>query len=139
MTRTNQLTPEFVDHVPEAMEPGKLYVSIRFNMAMHVCCCGCGGEVATRISPSAWKLFYNGRDVSLWPSIGPSTSECRSHYVVCNGAVHWLPRMSAAEVQHVRRKDAKTRAAFYRVPVQSAATAESRVPWWKGMLSRLLG
>jgi hypothetical protein len=51
MKRTT-LVLAFVDHMPEQLQEGVLYVSGRYALAMHLCCCGCGGEVVTPLSPA---------------------------------------------------------------------------------------
>ena len=46
------LNHKFVDKIPEEIEEGILYVSIPYETAIHKCCCGCGSEVVTPISPT---------------------------------------------------------------------------------------
>lgn len=71
---------EFVTHVPDKMEADILYISIPFSTVLHLCPCGCGNEVVTKISPSRWKLMFDGETVSLSPSIGNWYFPCQSHY-----------------------------------------------------------
>ena len=40
-----RLRNEFVDHIPEQLDDGVLYVSMRFGTVVHRCACGCGEEV----------------------------------------------------------------------------------------------
>lgn len=68
--RTERLEPKFVEAIPEQLESGYLYVSIRFRTAQHLCACGCGSSVVTPIKPAKYSLTYNGETVSLWPSVG---------------------------------------------------------------------
>jgi Family of unknown function (DUF6527) len=84
-----ELKPEFVDSLPEKLEEGKLYVSIKFRTAGHMCCCRCGTEVITPIRPDKWTLTYDGESVSLTPSIGNWQLKCRSHYVITRNRIHW--------------------------------------------------
>ena len=65
-----RLRNEFVDHIPEQLGDGVLYVSMRFGTVVHRCACGCGKEVVTPLGPAEWRLTYDGRTVSLEPSIG---------------------------------------------------------------------
>jgi hypothetical protein len=61
----------FVDTVPERLEKAVLYVSLTYATAVHLCACGCGNEVVTPFNPaSGWWLTFDGKTVSLWPSIG---------------------------------------------------------------------
>jgi hypothetical protein len=48
------------------------------------CACGCGKEVVTPLSATDWKLIFDGKTVSLDPSIGNWGFPCRSHYWVRN-------------------------------------------------------
>lgn len=122
--RLNNVRPKFVENVPDEMEDGIIYISVPFRLAMHKCLCGCGGEVTTRISPTGWDFSFNGEDVSLSPSIGPSTSSCRSHYVVRRGHVIWYPDMPDWQIERVRDRDARLRAGL---PVPDYPTEESAV------------
>ena len=59
------LKHEFVEFIPEHLPEGTIYVSIRFATASHKCCCGCGKEVVTPLSPTDWKLTFDGETISL--------------------------------------------------------------------------
>jgi hypothetical protein len=93
--RFTQLSPHFVETIPEAVEPGVLYVSMSLASAIHLCACGCGQEVITPLSPTDWKLYFDGENVSLEPSIGNWSFPCRSHYWIRGGKVRWSGSMSA--------------------------------------------
>ena len=116
MSRITELKPEFVESLPEKLEEGKIYVSIKFRTGGHKCCCGCGTEIITPIRPNRWTLTYDGETVSLNPSIGNRQLKCRSHYVITNNRVHWFEdRWSeesaaswAAEAGRRRREDGKS-------------------------------
>lgn len=98
-----KLAHEFVDSIPEQLEDGVLYVSIRFGTVVHKCACGCGEEVVTPLGPAEWRLTYDGRTVSLAPSVGNWSFACRSHYWIEDGNVRWARGFSGAEVARVRR------------------------------------
>src|SRR5688572_10061223 len=89
MNRQTHLQVEFVEFIPERLEPGKLYISRRYATALHLCCCGCGLEVATPLKPGKWHLTETDGAVSLYPSIGNWSFPCRSHYWIFQGQVHW--------------------------------------------------
>ena len=89
MTRREALTHEFVDQIPEVPSRGVLYVSVSFATAVHRCCCGCGNEVVTPLSPTGWSLTFDGKSVSLSPSIGNWSFHCRSHYWISRDQVIW--------------------------------------------------
>jgi hypothetical protein len=102
-----QLHPEFVDLIPEAKVPGTLYVSIEYATAVHLCCCGCGEKVVTPLSPTDWRVTYDGENASLYPSVGNWSLPCRSHYWVDRGRVVWAPTWSHRRIEAGRRQSAK--------------------------------
>lgn len=109
MTRQTRLRHEFVEAVPEELEDGVLYVSMLFATAVHRCCCGCGSEVVTPFSPTDWSLTFDGRSVSLSPSIGNWSFACRAHYWIDKGGVRWAGQWSPGEVTAGRRRDASAK------------------------------
>ena len=119
-----RLRPEFVEHIPEQLDDGVLYVSIRFGTVVHRCACGCGEEVVTPLSPAEWKITYDGRTVSLAPSIGNWSFPCRSHYWIDEGIVRWAHGFSEAEVALVRRTEKTRRDDYYRAE-EAEVTGES--------------
>ncbi len=78
---------EFVDTIPENLKDGVLYISTKYATAIHKCCCGCGNEVVTPLSPAQWSLTFDGESVSLEPSIGNWNFSCRSHYWIRHNKV----------------------------------------------------
>lgn len=108
-----RLRHEFVDYIPEQLDDSVLYVSTRFGTVVHRCACGCGEEVVTPLGPAEWKLTYDGRTVSLAPSIGNWGLPCRSHYWIVEGQVQWARSFSASRVTLVRQEARKRRAAYY--------------------------
>jgi Family of unknown function (DUF6527) len=91
--------------MPEVLADGIIYVSVRFSTAVHRCCCGCGVEVATPISPADWQLTFDGESVSLYPSIGNWSLACKSHYWIRRNQVVWARRWSAKEIEEGRTQD----------------------------------
>src|SRR6058998_1537160 len=92
MNRRKAIRHEFVDYVPEELEDGVVYVSIRYSTAVHLCCCGCGIEVASPISPADWELTFDGESITLHPSIGnwslPAVRITGYGGIMFNGHVH---------------------------------------------------
>jgi len=107
------LTHEFVEFIPEDMTEGTIYVSIPYAIVAHRCCCGCGGEVYTPLSPTDWKLIFDGHSISLHPSIGNWNFTCQSHYwIVCN-AVKWDRHWSREEIDVGRAIDTLVKERYY--------------------------
>ena len=71
---------EFVTFAPAALAPGVLYVSMEYATVLHACCCGCGNKVVTPLAPERWSLTYDGRHITIVPSIGNWSFPCQSHY-----------------------------------------------------------
>lgn len=143
-----RLTHRFVQYLPETLEPGILYISLEYVTASHLCCCGCGKEVVTPLSPVSWRLTFDGETVSLWPSIGNWNLPCRSHYIIDGGRVvvarAWSDDQIAAESQ--RNLDAK--ASHYNslneifAEESNAApniSAPERMGWFRKIIHRLFG
>ncbi len=107
------LSHEFVEFIPEQLQEGVLYVSMTYATAAHRCFCGCGREVVTPLSPTDWKMVFNGEAVSLWPSIGNWSFPCRSHYVIENNRVHWCGEMSQSAIEAGRARDRVLKAAQF--------------------------
>src|SRR5688572_12008813 len=95
-----KLSHRFVKSVPEQLEEGVLYVSIEYATAIHRCCCGCGNEVVTPLSPKDWKLTFDGESVSLSPSIGNWSFKCRSHYWIARNRIRWVPNYGKQRPDH---------------------------------------
>lgn len=146
MTRQTQIRPEFVTFAPGVLAPGVLYVSVEYATALHTCCCGCGNRVVTPLAPDRWCLMYDGKTVSLDPSIGNCSFLCQSHYLIERNAVIWYRQFTRKEVAAVRAADQRdrqpgrgslierTRPSLQRtqVPVPSRLTTT----WWRRLLAR---
>lgn len=113
MKGTIKIAHEFVEYIPDELEDGTLYVSMPLATAVHKCCCGCGNEVVTPLSPTDWKLFYDGVSVSLTPSIGNWNFACQSHYWIKNSRVKWAKRWSREEIDAGRAYDAWSKEKYF--------------------------
>src|SRR5271169_6442975 len=105
MRQEKTLTHEFVEFIPDVLKEGTLYVSMQYATVVHKCCCGCGREVVTPLSPTDWKLIFDGKSISLDPSIGNWSFDCKSHYWIRGGKVRWARRWSQAEIDAARAAD----------------------------------
>jgi Family of unknown function (DUF6527) len=124
MSRTDHYTAEFVQSFPTIMEPGVLYISTAYSTAGHICPCGCGREVVTKLSPVRWRVIFDG-EVSLKPSVAATGLPCNSHYFITRGHVDWHPELNrgqAARAQSADRRAIEGRLA----PVLPAP----RRRWW---------
>jgi len=98
---------EFVDIIPDKLDEDVLYISIKYATAIHLCACGCKNEVVTPFSPTDWKLTFDGKTVSLSPSIGNWSFPCRSHYYIHNDKIIHARKWTEREIKSGRKKDKK--------------------------------
>jgi hypothetical protein len=96
---------EFVEYIPGALEDRVVYVSIPFATSVHKCMCGCGKQVVTPLTPTDWKLTFDGDTISLDPSIGNWSFDCRSHYWITRDRVKWSYTWSRTEIERGRESD----------------------------------
>jgi hypothetical protein len=111
--RYDHLEHRFVEQFPEQLEPGILYVSMEYGSITHSCCCGCGEEIVTPLTPTDWKITYDGETISLHPSVGSWTLPCRSHYVIRQNQVIEAPPWSDKQVAAERARDRRAKARHF--------------------------
>lgn len=113
MRRRTKLKHEFVEFIPSERKDGVLYVSMQYATAVHNCCCGCRCKTVTPLSPSDWKLTFDGETISLYPSIGNWVFPCQSHYWIENNRVKWARKWTKDEIEAGKRKDEWNKSRFY--------------------------
>lgn len=113
MKPMSTLTHEFVELLPDTLEEAKIYISIPYATATHRCCCGCGKEVVTPLSPTDWKLIFDGQAISLDPSIGNWGFPCQSHYWIKKNNVKWDHQWSDLRIEAGRAHDQAAKQDFF--------------------------
>ena len=113
MRRKSKFTHQFVEFLPNELADDVIYVSIEYKTAAHKCGCGCGNEVNTPLSPTGWRVTFDGVSVSLYPSIGNWGFPCQSHYWFEQNQVKWADRWTSSEIQAGRERDAIARETYY--------------------------
>lgn len=89
--KIHEISPVYCEYIPENLEPGKLYITEAFNVAIHLCACGCGGKTVTPLKE--WTLTDKGNGiVTLRPSIGNWSGESpyHAHYYITDSKIEWL-------------------------------------------------
>ncbi len=78
-----------VEFMPKDKKQNTLYISKEFNLAIHLCACGCGVETVTPIGKNGWELKEQNNKVTLHSSIGNYRFPCKSHYWIRDNEVVW--------------------------------------------------
>ena len=107
------LQHNFNEFRPKELEDGVLYISMEYNSAIHKCVCGCGELVVTPLSPSEWQLTYNGKCITLYPSIGNWHFECKSHYWIRNSEVIYARKWTDEEIKVGHEKPIKKKKKYF--------------------------
>jgi hypothetical protein len=103
--KTNHLKPVHVANLPDSLEEGVLYICLDFDLAAHLCCCGCGEEVITQLNPARWSLIESSGGVTLSPSIGNWKFSCKSHYWIEGNKVICAEQFSPERIEAVINSD----------------------------------
>jgi hypothetical protein len=122
--RVEALMHEFVESAPDKLEEGKIYVSMAFATVLHKCCCGCGTEVVTPLSPTDWRITFDGETISLHPSVGNWSLQCQSHYWVERNKVRWAGRWSREEIEAGRAADRLAKKTYFDAKADSHVANE---------------
>ena len=88
---TRQFKLKFLDNIPDELEEGVLYISMKYHTTAHLCACGCGEKVVIPLNRKyGWILTFDGQRISLSPSIGNYQFPCCSHYYIKENEVLFL-------------------------------------------------
>lgn len=132
MARVNRLRAKFVEKMPNALESGIIYISHKYRVALHSCCCGCGEEVSTPLGPTEYSLHMVGDAVTIRPSIGNHDFACRSHYLITAGSIAWSGAMSREAIEAGRAHDRHLKRG------REPRGVRAVFAWLKGLINRLL-
>lgn len=124
--KNTYIRSEFVDLIPNHLEEGVLYICERYKTAIHKCCCGCGEEVVTPLSPVDWSIRKEGKIVSLSPSIGNWSFACKSHYFIRRNQVIWAGSFSQKQIEQVQARDKAAKRAYIET-VNKQKTKDSKL------------
>ena len=108
------LQHKFIEFIPEILEPDTLYISFTYCTAIHLCVCGCGNEVVTPFSPTDWAVTFDGRTISLNPSIGNWSFPCKSHYFIKNSFIKFARTWEEDKIKENQKLDRKKKKSFYK-------------------------
>jgi hypothetical protein len=125
--KLHEIRHEFVELAPGILEPGILYISVKYKNMVHLCFCGCGQKVVTPLSPTGWELTFNGRTVSISPSVGNWNLECQSHYVISHNRVQWAGRWSKEMIAAGFEHDRQAKHDYYNATVSQSQSSQKPV------------
>jgi hypothetical protein len=127
-----------VHYMPKELEPGVLYVSEEFNVAGHLCACGCGNKVITPLGQLGWSFEERDGLPTLNPSIGSWQLPCQSHYLIQRGDVRWAEKWTPAQIEAGRRAEEARAHAYYEALERQRRWQWLKAPWrwFKGLFSR---
>lgn len=108
-----KLKHQFVEFMPDVIQEGVIYISLEYKSVIHRCACGCGKEVNTPLHPTGWKMLYDGESISLKPSVGNWSFDCKSHYWITNNKVEWSMKWSDETIREVRAVEDSEREEYY--------------------------
>lgn len=124
------LETKFVEFIPSDLEEGMLYISVEYGTVVHRCACGCGHRVVTPLTPTDWKMTYDGETVSLNPSVGSWNLPCKSHYWIEENEVVWAKRWLSEQIEAGRNAEKLAKDDYYSESVQESPVEERQQSWW---------
>ena len=128
---------ESVRYIPADLEPGVLYVSKEFEIAIHLCACGCGTKIRTPLGPTEWSVKKTANGPNLDPSVGNWQEPCQSHYWIHRGEVKWADRWSQEQIAAGRRREQQRRAVFFEIRGRERDDVFRKFSYWIQRLFRL--
>jgi hypothetical protein len=131
MPRISNLKAEIVETMPDALEEGVIYISHKYRIALHNCCCGCGEEVSTPIGQTEYSILIRNGLVTVKPSIGNHDFVCKSHYIIDRGSVVWAGSMSRRAIRAGRAHDRYLKRGKTRFGIAAI------MRWSKALLARI--
>jgi hypothetical protein len=128
---------ERVHYMPKELSPGVLYVSEEFDIAIHLCACGCGSKVKTPLGRTEWSFEETKKGPSMRPSIGNWQQTCQSHYWIRRGEIVWAEKWTPEEIAAGRRQEEERRRGYYEALERKRGGVLRRLwNWFKEMLGR---
>lgn len=125
-----RVTHAFVELMPPKLEPGVMYISIEYKTMVHLCCCGCGKKVVTPLSPTGWQFTYDGKSITISPSVGNWNLECQSHYWIEKSKVYWASQWPDWKISAGFARDGRIKREYFGEADDAMATngAEAQPP-----------
>lgn len=123
------IKPVFVNFIPDRLEEEVLYICKQYKTAIHKCCCGCGEEVVTPLSPVDWSFKKEGAVVSLTPSIGNWNFACKSHYYIHRNKIIWVSKFSQFQIDQAQELDRSDKKEYIEAINQQKNKKTNQTSW----------
>jgi len=137
MSQINYFKPQFVELMPPTLNHGILYVSTTYSLMVHLCACGCGEKVTLPMHPKQWRFTYDGKEISIYPSIGNIGTPCNSHYWIKRGQVDWSIAISPEHAEQKRTRDQQDVVNHVKTSVPNLKTQHfSKDSLWSKIIAR---
>lgn len=101
-----EVTSKFVEFIPKHLELGTLYISGEYTTTAHLCACGCGEKVVLPLHPTDWRMKFDGKAITIRPSVGNWSFPCKSHYLITENRIEWAGQWSDEQIAKGRGRDA---------------------------------
>ena len=82
-------------------------------------------------------MTFDGRSVSVHPSVGSWSLPCRSHYVIKNGNIRWAGDWANEQIENGRRADLVRKRGNAPVPRECVQPSPKQKSTRPGFLRRL--
>lgn len=103
-----------IKYIPSDLKFGILYVSHEYQVAAHLCPCGCSNKIVTPLGINEWEFSQINGKPCLYPSIGNWQLPCRSHYWVAEGEILWAGQWTEKQIKRGREAEIKQDIEYYK-------------------------
>ncbi|MFQ6600320.1 DUF6527 family protein [Flavobacterium sp. C3NV] len=129
---------KLITHLPIKLDANVLYVSEEFEIAGHLCPCGCESKIITPLGINEWSLSVIEEKPTLKPSIGNWQLPCQSHYWIRRGEILWSNKWSDEEIEAGRLAEEQQRKEYYDEMERTVTYQISRWERLKKWFSKIL-
>jgi len=140
------ITSRFVEFIPKRLEAGTLYISGEYATTAHLCACGCGEKVVLPLHPTDWRMNFDGKAITIRPSVGNWGFPCKSHYLITENRIEWAGEWSDEQIAKGRGRDALRKKIWQdKHQIQPVSSDHPKAPnredptWMQRLFKRIFG
>ena len=134
--KSETIRPVFIEKIPanlKELQAGVLYISMKYNTLVHRCPCGCRGLSEVGLHPATRRMIYDGENISIEPSIGVRTLQCRSHYWITKNRIIWANPLS----EELDKWFDGSRRDLTKDYVETRVMRQTGICWWARLLNNV--